>query len=258
MVNPTLSVIMPVYNEEKTLGRAIDSILSQTFKDFELIIINDHSSDSTFDIINSYKDSRIISINNEVNMGVMQSLNRGLDRATGEFVARMDADDISLLDRFQTQISYLSSHQNVMMCSSAAITIYSDSIKLHKVFDNYTKIIRNMAKENPFVHSTVMFRRCINGEKVYYKEPTLEDYDLWMRIALNNNVAMIDEVLVLRTEKRNLQKRTYAWAKNKKAGIYLAKARIQKKYMSQNKFRHYAFFQYLITYFKYCVRLIMN
>ena len=92
---PLISVIMPVYNGERFLRQAVDSILSQTFKDFELIIINDGSSDSTEDIILSYKDKRIRYVKNEKNLRLIKTLNKGLELASGQFVSRMDADDVA-------------------------------------------------------------------------------------------------------------------------------------------------------------------
>ena len=98
---PKVSVIMPVYNAEKYIGEAIESILDQTYTDFEFIIIDDGSSDGTVAAVKGYDDRRIRFYQNEHNMGVAATLNRGLDLATGEYIARMDSDDMSLPERFE-------------------------------------------------------------------------------------------------------------------------------------------------------------
>ena len=104
---PKISVVMPAYNAEKYIGEAIESILNQTFKDFEFIIINDGSVDHTKEIIREYNDPRIVLLENDKNRGIVLSLNKGLDAATGKYIARMDADDISvtITTRFDTPSS---------------------------------------------------------------------------------------------------------------------------------------------------------
>ena len=120
MKSPQISVVMPAYNAEKYITEAIDSILFQTFKDFEFIIINDASTDSTKDIIESYKDPRIKLVNNEQNKGVAKSLNIGISVACGKYIARMDADDIALPERFQKQFDFMEQHPNIDVCGSWA------------------------------------------------------------------------------------------------------------------------------------------
>ena len=109
MVNrfPKISVLMPVYNGDKYLKKSINSILRQTFDDFELIIINDGSTDLSLSIIKSYQDKRIKIINNSKNIGIAYSLNKGLNKANGDYIARQDQDDISHPERFMCQVNYL-------------------------------------------------------------------------------------------------------------------------------------------------------
>ena len=109
MNKPIISVILPVYNEEKFIGECIESILNQTYRDFELIIINDASSDRSAEIINSFNDQRISVINNLNNSGIVKSLNKGCLNARGEFIARIDANDIAVETRFEKQLKYLNS-----------------------------------------------------------------------------------------------------------------------------------------------------
>ena len=108
--NPIISVIMPVYNCEKYLKESIDSVLSQTFRDFELIIINDGSDDGSKDIILSYKDERIVYIENEKNLKIIETLNKGIAAARGKYLARMDSDDRCLSHRLERQFEYLESN----------------------------------------------------------------------------------------------------------------------------------------------------
>lgn len=114
MQKPLFSVLMPVYNGEKYLREAIDSILEQTLTDFEFLIIDDGSKDNSVQIINSYNDPRIRLVKNETNLGISKTLNRGIEMASAEFIARMDADDISYPARLQKQYDYLIKHPRVL------------------------------------------------------------------------------------------------------------------------------------------------
>src|SRR5574344_639787 len=111
---PKISVVMPVYNTDETfLRESIESILNQSFKDFEFIIINDGSTNNAEDVILSYKDERIRYYKNDINLKLIKTLNRGLLLAEGEYIARMDSDDISLPTRFQTQVEFLGKNPNI-------------------------------------------------------------------------------------------------------------------------------------------------
>ena len=109
---PKISVVMPAYNAEKYIGESIDSILNQTYGDFEFIIINDGSRDSTKEIILSYSDNRIVYLENEINSGIVVTLNKGLKYATGEYIARMDADDIAVAERLEKQIEFMEKNKD--------------------------------------------------------------------------------------------------------------------------------------------------
>src|SRR4051812_15533497 len=116
---PKISVLLPVYNAEPYLKEAIDSVLQQTFADFELIIINDGSKDRSADIIKSYTDKRILFIDQE-NIGLSATLNKGIALARGEYIARQDNDDISRPERFRKQVTYLDAHPRTMLLGTAA------------------------------------------------------------------------------------------------------------------------------------------
>ena len=125
-----VSVLMCVYNRETYLQQAIDSILAQTFRDFEFVIVNDGSIDNSWQILNEYseKDSRIVLIDNKKNIGLEKSLNKGLAATKGEYVARQDADDISLPNRLQLQVDYLENHPEIGALGSSIEFINSQGL----------------------------------------------------------------------------------------------------------------------------------
>ncbi|PPK93265.1 glycosyl transferase family 2 [Nonlabens xylanidelens] len=182
-----ISVILPAYNAEKYLAQAIDSILNQTCLYFELIIINDGSTDRTEMIIQSYSDNRIKYYNNEINLGLIGTLNRGLELAKGKYIARMDADDISFLDRFHKQFDFLENNEDYVICSSSRIEFYQDNTKKHITFLPETNEEITIAKHfsTPFTHPAVMMRNSvIKLYKLQYLNDYKysEDYEFWIRL----------------------------------------------------------------------------
>lgn len=193
-----ISVIMPVYNTKKEyLKEAIESILNQTFVDFEFIVINDGSTDSNIEkVILSYNDSRIRYIKQE-NCGVAQSLNNAIAISQGEYIARMDADDISLPDRFKKQVEFLESHPDISLCGSF-IEVF-DSNKKRKVikYTEYPQLLDCWCA-CIVAHPTVMFKKT-DFEKYdlkYNPEYKCEDYELWSRAILHLKFYVIQEVLL--------------------------------------------------------------
>ncbi|MBA7555263.1 Undecaprenyl-phosphate 4-deoxy-4-formamido-L-arabinose transferase [subsurface metagenome] len=152
--NPYISVIMPCYNGAQYLREAIESILNQTFHDFEFVIINDGSTDASQEIIDSFNDDRMLVIQQK-NMGITKSLNKGLEMARGEYIARQDADDISFPDRFEKQVAYLDAHPEVAVLGGAIIRIDEKGNPLNKfVFpQSHEKITKKLYKDNQIVHS---------------------------------------------------------------------------------------------------------
>ena len=196
---PKVSVIMPAYNAEKYIKEAIDSILAQTFGDFEFIIINDCSKDATEEIILSYLDPRIVYIKNEKNLRVARTLNKGLAVARGEYIARMDADDISLPERFQKQVDYLDAHPE--------IAVLGTNVEL---FDENGPICTGWSATDPaqmkvdllfscgLAHPSVMMRRNVIAQLGGY-DPAyegLEDYQLWCRVAEKYGVTTLPDLLL--------------------------------------------------------------
>lgn len=194
--NPRISVIMSVYNGEKYLREAIESILSQTFTNFEFIIVNDASVDSSLEIIRSYQDERIRTINNEKNIGLTKSLNKAIREARGEYIARQDADDISLPNRFEEQIKYFDKHPEVALLGTSADKIDEQGKVLLKVIVT-TKPGRSLFKGNQFNHGSTMFKRGAVDRLRGYNElfKYCQDYELWLRIANCYEVRNLKQVL---------------------------------------------------------------
>lgn len=196
---PKISVILPAYNAEKYINEAIDSILTQTYRDFELIILNDCSKDRTEEIILSYEDDRIVYLKNQVNMGVAATLNRGLAAAKGEYVARMDADDISLPERFEKQAAYLDEHPGTAVLG-AALERFGEGIptQLRRFSATPAEMKVDLLFTCGLAHPSVMMRRAVICELGGYdlEFEGMEDYELWCRVAREHQVTTLDEVLL--------------------------------------------------------------
>ncbi|KQB41565.1 glycosyltransferase family 2 protein [Flavobacterium aquidurense] len=195
--SPKITVLMPVYNCELYVKEAVDSILNQTFSDFEFIIIDDASTDSTVSIIKSYNDPRIQLIEKPQNSGYTNSLNNGLSIAKGEYIARMDGDDISLPERFAKQVTFLDANPDVVLCGTVFTIIGTDIIVT--VPENNENIKLAMLKDCCIGHPTVMIRKNILDKfSLMYdatKEPA-EDYDLWTRMLVIGKLHNLQEVLL--------------------------------------------------------------
>ena len=204
MNSPAISVILPAYNCEKFIGKAIQSVLQQTFIDFELIIINDGSTDKTEFAILEFADPRIVYQKNPENKGLIFSLNRGIELAQGKYIARMDADDICLPERFIKQKTFLDENQNITVVATTIDFINEQGEKkgswdLDRKTITEQQIRKHMPYENCIAHPTVMMRSdVLKNLKYNWKQKNIEDYDLWLRI-LNRgmNIKKIDESLLL-------------------------------------------------------------
>jgi glycosyltransferase involved in cell wall biosynthesis len=187
-----VSVVMPVYNSEKYLREAIDSVLSQSYKNIELIIVDDGSTDSGGDIVLSYADPRIRLIQNEKNSGIVFSRNRGLEAAGGEYVATLDSDDIALPDRIAKQVDFLEANPDYGLCGTFYRTIDSNGKFLKKInFPTSNQDIQtHLTLGNCFCNSTMMLRGKLAKELKYReKYDIVEDYELWYRISKRAKVA---------------------------------------------------------------------
>lgn len=182
-----VSVVMPVYNGALYLKEAIDSILSQTYTNLELIIINDGSTDNSNEIILSYNDPRIRYIVNEKNMGICITLNRGLDAAKGKYIARMDCDDISVPERLQMQVEYMEKHPSIGAIG-ADIIVFGEGIKerLFNFEHDLNCCKAGLLFQTCFAHPVVMIRKStLDKYDLRYDDEYrgLEDFQLWYRIS---------------------------------------------------------------------------
>lgn len=182
------SIILPVYNAESTIADSIRSIIEQSFQDFELIIINDGSTDRSEDIINSFDDSRILYTQNTSNQGLIYTLNLGLRKSKGEYIARMDADDIALKDRLLKQVQYMDNNQSCIACGTqleyfGTTQIHSNSPIYHSS-DSECKAYLIL---NPcFAHPSVILRsKMLKDNNIYYNEKYkyVEDYKFWIDLS---------------------------------------------------------------------------
>lgn len=193
---------MPVHNAQKYITIAIESILNQTLKEFELIIINDNSKDKTLEILKffSKKDSRIKIINNETRLNIANSLNKGIGFAKSEIIARMDSDDISLPDRLEIQYKLINSSKNIAVVGANIMLIDSEGkeIGLRNYPDSSEKLKNCLFRYSSFAHPVVMFRKKMFDEVDRYDpqySPT-EDLDLWFRLGRNYKFRSVPRTLL--------------------------------------------------------------
>ncbi len=196
---PKVSILMPAYNGERYLRKAVESILGQTFTDFEFIIVDDGSTDKTSLILASFADPRILLLRNRANEGIVASLNRGLAVARGEYLARQDADDISLPKRLEKQVEFLDSHRDVGLLGTAYSVINQQGVPIrHIAVRTETRDIQgHLLYENCFCHGAVMCRRSCLEAVGNYRDDLFpaEDYDLWLRISEHFHVANLSDAL---------------------------------------------------------------
>lgn len=197
---PLISVLLPVYNAERFLADAIESILNQSFRNFELIIIDDGSSDNSPKIIKQFSDERMIVITQE-NQGLAASLNKGLEIARGKYIARQDNDDISLPERFEKQVAFLEKNESYALLGTAAIIVDENNQeggRFHQHPETSPELKYFLLFDNPFVHSSVMFRRSVLSKTGPYYKGTqfFEDYHLWSSIAQVANISNLPQALL--------------------------------------------------------------
>jgi len=200
MINPPLvTVFMAAYNAEPFIRESILSVINQTFGDFELLIVNDGSTDNTVGVIESIKDPRIRLVHNDENRGLLYTRNRLLDLATGKYIAILDSDDIASPNRLKHQVSFMESHPDIALCGGNAAVINESGeptgINYIEPFDETIEVF--MLFGNPYINSTAIFKRdvflALGGYKDY--DPA-EDFELFTRIAAKYPVANLNETLV--------------------------------------------------------------
>ena len=227
-MRPKVSVILSFFNDEKYIGEAIKSVLAQTFTDFEFLIINDGSIDGSLEIVKSFVDKRIKIIQNPKNLGFTKSLNIGLTKARGEYVARMDSDDICFPQRFERQVKYLDENLKVVLvgCWVEFIDPDGNSTGIKKFPTKNSEIKKVLISFLPFRHPTLMIRKKVLDEVGFYDESFVfaQDYELILRIAAKFLVANLPEVLL---KYRNWPAGSISLEKQKQQDFFALKGRIK-------------------------------
>lgn len=183
MMSPMVSILMPVFKTASYLREAMDSILSQSFTDYELIVLNDCSPDNADEILDTYSDSRIVRYKGEKNVGLSNILNVGIGMARGKYVARMDSDDLSCPDRLRIQVDFLESHPDIDLVS-VGMQLFGAKEEVWIREQNPDKVKINALFHSPILHASSMWRRERfekNGLRFRQEMVPSEDYDLWTR-----------------------------------------------------------------------------
>ncbi len=199
---PKVTVIMPVYNAEKYIAKAISSILDQSYQNFELLIIDDCPTDNSMEAVNTFNDNRLRIIHNEKNKGIAYSRNRGLAESRGEYIALMDDDDIAVVDRLKTQVCFLDENKKIDVVGGALVEIneYGEikgakSTPLH----NPQYIKAHLMFYNAIVNGSAMFRKeFVDRFHIQYQDNYLgmEDYRFWVDCSLKGNITNLEDVLL--------------------------------------------------------------
>lgn len=200
-----ISVILATYNRAEFIKRAIESVLSQSYKDFEFIIVNDACQDDTLRVLKSYNDSRIKIINNEINLGFVKSLNKAINYAKGKYIARIDDDDYWIdKDKLLKQVKFLEDNQDCVLVGCGGIKIDNRDKELKKfLFPKEDEEIRKMLLiTNPFIHASVVYLKEA-WEKVNGYDESLklsQDFDLWAKLGKIGKMHNIQDYGVKFTE----------------------------------------------------------
>ena len=200
MSKPLVSVIIPCYNAERFIREAVDSILAQTWSELEVIVVDDGSGDRSAAILKTISDPRL-KIITQKNAGMAAALNTGIEQAEGDFIARQDADDISLPERITAQMEVLLSNNDLVLCGTHAVIVDGDGVPTGRVHDHPATdeaLKFFLIFDNPFVHSSVIFRRrafTTAGGYDTTEHPLLQDFELWYKMAVAGEITNIPVVL---------------------------------------------------------------
>lgn len=196
---PKVSIVLPVYNGQRYLKSSIESILHQTFEDFELIVIDDGSTDNSVKIIQSFCDPRLRLLQNGQNRGLICALNTGVRAANAEYIARMDADDVSLPTRLEEQARFMDNNPRVAVCGSWVSPI-NTLVRRTRRYPVDPEVLRcQLLFDNPITHPSVLMRKSsIDEENIAYdpRYPHAEDYELWVRLARKHQLSVIPKTLL--------------------------------------------------------------
>lgn len=196
---PTVTVLLPAYNAAAWLQAAVDSVLTQSFRDFELLVIDDGSKDATAEVLAAYSDPRIRIVRHETNLGLVAALNHGIDLAKGKYIARMDADDVAHARRLERQVEFLEKYHDVGICGTWFRTVGLDRASHSRPPTDHDEISALLFFRSAFGHPTVMFRRALL-EHAGLRYDTLarhaEDFDLWVRARERTRFANLPKYLL--------------------------------------------------------------
>ena len=198
MIIPLVTVLMPVYNTAPYLREAMDSMLSQTFTDFELSGLNDCSPDNAEEILDTYDDHRIVRYKGEKNVGLANVLNVGISMARGKYIARMDSDDISLPNRLQVQVDYLEAHPELDLVSTG-MQLFGDKEEIWIREQGFEELKISALFYSPVLHASSVWRKdCFERNGLRFRQEMVpsEDYDLWTR-ALVKGLRLVNLAEVL-------------------------------------------------------------
>lgn len=250
---PKVSIVMSVYNGEEFLEDSILSVLNQTYKNFEFIVVNDCSSDGSLKILEEFKnkDPRIKIINNEKNIGLTRSLNKGILTSEGEYISRLDAGDISLPERLEKQIHFLDNNKDIGLIGTWTYIINTEGKTIGEI--KYPiedkKIKKDLIKYNTFVHSSIMFRKNLASMVNFYDEnyKYTQDYNFYIRLFPYTQFANIPIFLIKYRQIPN----SITFSKNKRQ-IYLT----NKTRKLAIKLHYYSKFNYIYVIKNYLLLLI--
>ncbi|MBI4433255.1 glycosyltransferase [Candidatus Uhrbacteria bacterium] len=198
--SPLVSVVMSVYNGERHLRESLDSLLAQTYPHLEIILVNDGSRDRSREMIATYQDPRIVCIDRQENLGLTKSLNEGVRRARGVYVARLDVGDVALPNRIERQVHFLEQHPEVgILGCGIAFFAHVHTLREYTYATEHARIAELLQQfANPLPHSTLMFRRSVLERLEGYRPQFArsQDYDLLLRAIAVTTLASLPEVLV--------------------------------------------------------------
>lgn len=202
-IRPVISVIMPCYNEEKTVESAVNSILNQTFQDFEFIIIDDCSQDNTSQILQvlSKQSSKIKVLRNSQNLGYSGSINKGIKAAGGDFIARMDADDFSFPERFEKQVTFLLKHPEIGLVGTGVELVMKENKESRGTIimpETHDEILKGRYLRSFNFHPTIMAKKTLFVDYKGYDESIkrAEELDLWLRASVSYKFHNLPDILL--------------------------------------------------------------
>lgn len=232
---PKISILMPVFNADKYIESSIKSVLNQTFKDFELIIVDDGSKDSTVEVIQTFKDSRIKLFLNGENKGLPYTRNRLLSLATGDYIALFDADDLCNKKRLEIQSKFLDNNDDIMVVGSNFFAFGNKKIRRANVITDPEEIDLRLMFVNCLQNSSVMFRKSfILEHNISYNKDCIvaQDYDFWIECSRYGKITNINKCLIkYRTGHENITKKSKREMGDKRKNIIL---NIHKKALKYN------------------------